>query len=103
MHILENPTTSTVVLRLEERGAYSHLSRCARPLLVIEARVTDLQLLDQLIELPLKFFIAFSREDSLLSLFGHGAPIDAIQLGIVELLLTRVHDLLEHQTQLISR
>jgi hypothetical protein len=31
------------------------------------------------------------------------APIDAIQLGIVELLLTRVHDLVEHQTYLVPR
>ena len=64
---------------------------------MIEARVTDLQLLDQLIELPLKFLFAVSREDSLLPFFGQVAPIDAIQLGIVELLLTRVHDLVEHQ------
>src|SRR5580692_2873260 len=102
MHILENPTTSTVVLRLEKRGADGHLSRRARPLLVIEARVTDLQLLDQLIELPLKFLFAVSREDSLLPFFGQVAPIDAIQLGIVELLLTRVHDLPEHQIHLVS-
>jgi len=97
MHILENPTASTVVLRLEKRGADGHLSRRARPLLVIETRVTDLQFLDQLIELPLEFLVAGSREDSLLPCFGQVAPIDAIQLGIVELLLTRVHDLVEHQ------
>src|SRR4029077_17745105 len=32
-------------------------------------------------------------EDSVLPFFSQMAPIDAIQLGIVELLLTRVHDL----------
>src|SRR6204780_5058874 len=103
MNVLENPKASTVVFRLEKRGADGHLSRRAGPLFVIETRVTDLQLLDQLIELPLKFFVAGSSDDSLLPCFGHLVPIDAIQLGIVELLLTCVHDLPEHQIHLVSR
>src|ERR1700688_958277 len=103
MNVLKNPTASTVVFRLEKGSADVHLSRRARPLLVIETRVTDLQFLDQLIELPLEFLVAGSSEDSLLPCFGQVAPIDAIQLGIIELLLTRVHDLPEHQIQLVSR
>ena len=98
MNILENPTASTVLSPLEKSSADGHLSRRARPLLVIETRVTDLQFLDELIELPLEFLVAGSREDSLLPFFGQVAPIDAIQLGVVELLLTGVHDLVEHQT-----
>jgi hypothetical protein len=103
MNVLENPTDSTVVFRLEKGSADGHLSRRARPLLVIETRMTDLQFLDELIELPLEFLVAGSSEDSLLPCFGQVAPIDAIQLGIVELPLTRVHDLPEHQTHLVSR
>jgi hypothetical protein len=103
MNVLENPTASTVVFRLEKRSADGHLSRSARPLLVIETRVTDLQFLDQPIELPLEFLVASSSEDTFLSILSQLTPIDAIQLGIVELLLTRVHDLPEHQIQLVSR
>src|SRR5260370_42432752 len=80
---------------MKRGSSYGHLSRRSRPLLVIETRMTDLQFLDELIELPLEFLVAGSREDSLLPCFGQVTPIDAIQLGIVELLLTRVHDLVE--------
>src|ERR1700682_3558119 len=97
MNILENPTASTVVFRLEKGSADGHLSRRARPFLVIKTGVTDLQFLDELIELPLEFLVAGSREDSALPFFSQMAPIDAIQFGIVELLLTRVHDLVEHR------
>src|ERR1700686_3255973 len=98
MNVLKNPTASTVAFSLEKGSADGHLSRRARPLLVIETRVTDLQFFDQLIELPLKFLVAGSSEDSLFPCFGQVAPINAIQLGIVELFLTRVHGLVEHQT-----
>src|SRR3984893_7706479 len=98
MNVLENPTASSVVFRLEKGSADGHLSRRSRPLLVIETRMTDLQFLNQLIELPFEFLVAGSSENSLLPLFGQVSPIDAIQPGIVELLLTRVHDLVEHQT-----
>src|ERR1700724_2154074 len=97
MNVLEDPTVSAVVFRLEKVSADGHLSRRARPLLVIETRMTALQFLDELIELPLEFLVAGSREDSVLPFFSQMAPIDAIQLGIVELLLTRVHDLVEHR------
>src|ERR1700724_3189835 len=98
MNVLEDPTVSAVVFRLEKGSADGHLSRRARPLLVIETRMTDLQFLDELIELSLEFLVAGSSEDSLLPCFGQVAPIDAIQLGIVELFLARVHDLLKYQT-----
>ena len=103
VHILKNPTRPILILGLEEGRADSHFPCSPRAPFVIETGMTDLQLLDQFVELPLDLGVICAGENALLAPLGNLAPVDAVQFRIVELLLASFDNLLENRVELVSR